>query len=363
MKRTSLYDCHRQAGARLVEFGGFEMPVQYTGIMDEHRTVRAAVGLFDVSHMGEYAFRGRRALEVCQRIFTNNLARLQNGDALYTVMCRPSGGIVDDCVVYRQAAEHYLVVVNASNIDKDGAHFREVAAGDCEVINESDAWALIAVQGPRAMATVESISDRALSQTKSFTICQAQMASVGVQVSRSGYTGEDGVEIFCGCADASHLWDALLVAGKVHGIKPCGLGARDTLRLEAKLCLYGNDIDETTSPLEAGLGWVVKSEADYVGRPALMRQKAAGTARSLVCLVMLGRGIARHGMSIRSAHSADDGVGIVTSGSPSPTLGKNIAMGYVPRELAELGTPVQVDVRGHWIEAEVVKGPFYKRSV
>lgn len=338
------------------------MPAQYTGIMDEHRAVRTAVGIFDVSHMGEFVFRGPGALEVVRRIFTNDPSRLSDGEALYTVMCRAQGGIVDDCVVYRNNADEYMVVVNASNIEKDGAHFREVANGACSIENQSDAVALLAVQGPQAIGTVQGLAERAVADIKSFSSSQMRIAGIAARVSRTGYTGEDGVEIFCAASDAHRLWDAIVDAGKKHNLKLCGLGARDTLRLEAKLCLYGNDIDETTTPYEAGLAWVVKSTADYVGRAALEQQKTAGVKRRLVCLVMLDRGIARHGMSIHTGEGGDAAVGVVTSGTTSPTLGKSIAMGYVPTELAAVGTRVAIDVRGKLLAAEIVKGPFYKRS-
>ncbi|MEK6608131.1 MAG: glycine cleavage system aminomethyltransferase GcvT [Myxococcota bacterium] len=365
MKRTVLHDRHRAAGARLVEFSGFEMPVQYSGILDEHRAVRSAAGIFDVSHMGEALLVGPRALEVARRLFTNDPARLEPGRALYTVMCRADGGIVDDCIVYRyvDGSPTFLVVLNASNVAKDLAHLRDVAGGACDVIDQSDETALIAVQGPRAMAVVETVSDRALASLRSFAFAEAKLAGARTFVSRTGYTGEDGVEIFCAATDAPRLWDALLDAGRAHGIKPCGLGARDTLRLEAKLCLYGNDIDETTTPLEAGLAWVVKSDAEYVGRAAIDRQRAEGPKRRLVCLEMVERGIARHGMPILPAGAAGEAIGVVTSGAPSPTLGKNIALGYVPTDLAAAGSRVAVDVRGKRVAAEVVKSPFYRRSV
>jgi len=363
--RTPLYDQHVAAGARIVDFAGFQMPLQYTGIVDEHRAVRSAVGLFDVSHMGEFVFEGPRAGEVVRRLSTNDTARLADGQALYTVMCREGGGIVDDCIFYRHGAERYLVVVNASNIAKDWEHVQAVTDGQCRLQDASAATALIAVQGPAAIGLVTSLSDAPIAELKGFAFANARVGGVPATVARTGYTGEDGVELFCEAANAPNLWMALMDAGRSHGIKPCGLGARDTLRLEARLCLYGNDIDETTTPLEAGLGWVVKMEGhDFVGKEALARQKSAGVRRRLVGFVMKERGIARHGMAI---HSPEDGgrgerVGEVTSGTSSPTLGAAIGMGYVSVDLSKPGNRLVVDVRGKAVGAEVVKGPFYKRA-
>jgi len=363
--RTSLFDLHVAAGAKMVDFAGFDMPLQYSGIVDEHRTVRSAVGLFDVSHMGEFVLWGPRAGEVVRRLSTNDTERLSDGQALYSVMCREGGGIVDDCIFYRHAVDRYLVVVNASNIAKDWQHVEAVAAGQCRLENVSAATGLIAVQGPRAVGIVESIADRPVADLKSFTFHDAKLAGIPSTVARTGYTGEDGVEIFCESAQAPPLWHALLEAGQAHGVKPCGLGARDTLRLEARLCLYGNDIDETTTPWEAGLGWVVKVEDhDFVGRTALVRQKAEGVRRRLVGFVMRERGIARHGMAIHAPAQGAAGarVGEVTSGTTSPTLGTAIGLGYVADGLASSGSRLIVDVRGKPLMAEVVKGPFYKRA-
>jgi glycine cleavage system T protein (aminomethyltransferase) len=362
--RTSLFAEHVAAGAKMVDFAGFEMPLQYSGIVDEHRTVRSAVGLFDVSHMGEFALDGPRAGDVVRRLSANDTARLHDGEALYTVMCRKDGGIVDDCIFYRRGGERYFVVVNAANIAKDWAHVQAVAADECGLRDESAATALIAVQGPRAVALVASLCDRPVSDLPSFAFCDARVAGVACTVARTGYTGEDGFEIFCAAADAPRLWNGLLDAGR-SAAKPCGLGARDTLRLEARLCLYGNDIDESTTPWEAGLGWVVKlDDHDFVGRDALVRQKAEGPRRRLAGFTMRERGIARHGMPIHAPAGAGMGarVGEVTSGTTSPTLGVAIGMGYVAGDLARPGSRLCIDVRGKAVAAEVVKGPFYKRA-
>ncbi len=345
----------------MVDFAGWDMPVQYSGILDEHRTVRTAVGLFDVSHMGEVRLRGARALEAIQQIVTNDVGRLADGHALYTVMCRAGGGIVDDCIVYRLGTEEIFVIVNASNRDKDVAFMREVAAGRCSVDDESDDTGLIAIQGPKAAAALEQAMGVALAGVKGFSVTRGGVAGKPILAARTGYTGEDGFEVVCGAADTRAVWDALLEAATPLGGKPCGLGARDTLRLEARLCLYGNDIDETTTPLEAGLGWVVKlDKADFSGKAALVAQKHKGIDRKLVGFVMKERGIARHGYPIL-AEAGGPRLGEVTSGTTAPTLGVAVGLGYVPAARAHAGARLVVDCRGKPAAAEVVAGPFYKR--
>jgi aminomethyltransferase len=358
LKRTPLYEAHRALGAKMVPFGGWEMPVQYQGILAEHKAVRDSVGAFDVSHMGEVVFRGPRAAEAVQRLVTNHVGKLVDGRALYTVMCYPDGGIVDDCIVYRRGAEDFLVVVNASNIDKDFAWMAENAAPICAPANESDAWGLIAVQGPQAPALVSQLAGVDLAATvPSFGFAAATIAGAPVTCARTGYTGEDGFEIFVPADRTRVVWDAVLGAGAT----PCGLGARDTLRLEARLSLYGNDIDQTTTPLEAGLGWVVKlDDGDFIGKAALERQKAEGVTRRLVGFVMKGRGIARHDYPILDAGGQT--IGRVTSGTTAPSLGVAVGLGYVPTALSDPGTMLTVDCRGKLVPAEVVKGPFYKRK-
>jgi len=361
--RTSLFEQHVAAGAKIVDFAGFEMPLQYTGIVDEHRAVRTAAGLFDVGHMGEFVLAGARCAEVARRLSANDTGRLADGQAIYTVMCREEGGIVDDCIFYRHDAERFLIVVNAANIAKDWEHVVAVADGQCDVRDESESTGLIAVQGPRAVDLVASLSDGPVAELSSFWFASARIAGVTATVARTGYTGEDGFEVFCGAPDAPRLWSALIEAGRADGVKPCGLGARDTLRLEARLCLYGNDIDETTTPWEAGLGWVVKLDHEFVGRDALARQKSDGVRRRLVGFTMRERGIARHGMAIHAAGDpAGERVGEVTSGTTSPTLGVAIGMGYVPDRMSKPGSRLTIDVRGKAVAAEIVKGPFYKRA-
>jgi len=365
-KNTPLLESHRQHNAKIVEFAGFLMPLQYSGGMDEHATVRTAVGLFDVSHMGEILLTGPGALKAARRLVCNDVEALHDGQVLYSPICYPDGGIVDDCLVYRMAADRVLFVVNASNIEKDHAWIAEQTADRCQVENQSDDYALLALQGPRAVAVLASIADADVDSMPSFTFRELHAGGVACLASRTGYTGEDGFEIACAPADAPALWSKLIAAGAAHGIKPAGLGARDTLRLEARLPLYGNDIDATTSPLEAGLGWTVKLNAgEFIGQAALQRQKAEGLKRKLVCLEMVSRGIARHGHAIHlkgPGGAPGAAVGHVTSGTTSPTLGKAIALGYVPVEHAKTGTRLLVDVRGKMVEAEIVKGPFYKRA-
>jgi aminomethyltransferase len=349
MKRTPLYEKHVALGAKVIDFGGWAMPVNYpSGILDEHKTVRSAAGLFDVSHMGEVVFRGPRAAEAVQKLVTNDVGKLVDGKAMYTVACRPHGGIVDDLIVYRQKADDFLIVVNAGNIDKDVAWFKEQTTL-CDVIDRSNEFALLAVQGPKAVALVQSLADAPVEKLPSFGFTRCRVGGSAVTVARTGYTGEDGFEIFAGSAEAPALWDQLIGAGA----RPIGLGARDTLRLEARLCLYGNDIDEEHTPLEAGLGWVMKGRG-YIGEEALAQQKAAGLQRKLVGFVMKERGIARHGYAIQEG-------GVVTSGTTGPTVGAAIGMGYVPSEKAEPGTSITIDCRGKPARAEIVKGPFYKR--
>src|SRR4051812_45897611 len=357
MKQTPLYGRHKALGARVIDFGGWAMPVQYSGILDEHKAVREAAGIFDVSHMGEVWFRGPRAAEAVQRLVTNDVGKLADGGAMYSCACRPTGGIVDDLIIYRVKADEFLIVVNASNVDKDFGWFVEQAGSICEIVNRSDETGLLAVQGPKAVALVESIADRTLADLKSFTFRDAVIGGVAAQAARTGYTGEDGFELFAPAGDVGKLWDALLDAGQSVGLKPIGLGARDTLRLEAKLSLYGNDIDEEHTPHEAGLTWVVKGKG-FIGEEALARQKAEGVQRKLVGFVMKERGTARHGYQIVDGGAP---VGVVTSGSLGPTVGVNIGLGYVPTALAQAGTRLQIDCRGKSAAAEVVNGAFYKR--
>ena len=358
LRRTPLYERHKAAGARLIDFGGWEMPVQYTGILDEHATVRTAVGLFDVSHMGEVVLEGQRSAEAVQRLITNDLSRLSDGMALYTCVCYPSGGIVDDCIVYRHEADRYLIVVNASNVDKDVAWFRDQVGSICTLTDQSRDWGLIAVQGPAAVELIGRTSKANLGSLLSFHWRFAEIAGIRVAVARTGYTGEDGFELFVETNRTVALWDALMEAGQSLGVKPIGLGARDTLRLEARLSLYGNDIDADHTPLEAGLGWVVKGKG-FIGQEALTDQRATGIEQKLIGFVIEGRGIARHGYDILV-----DGlkVGVVTSGTTGPTVGKAIGMGYVSAAHCKVGTHLTIDCRGKPATAIVVNGPFYRRA-
>lgn len=363
--RTPLFDCHQAAGARLIDFGGWEMPVQYKlGILKEHKNVREAVGLFDVCHMGEVALRGSGAAEAVQHLITGDASKLDDGAALYTLMCLPNGGIVDDCIVYRRSADDFLIILNAANRDKDLAWIRE-HAGSADIIDESDETGLIAVQGPSAVELVDRLSSADLSSVGRFRFAAEEIAGVRCMAARTGYTGEDGFEIACPAGDTAKVWNALLEEGERLGVQPIGLGARDTLRLEAKLSLYGNDIDETTTPFEACLGWAVKLDSGpFIGSEALSKQKAEGVSRKLVGFVLDGRGIARHGYSIvdRSLAAGEQELGNVTSGTKGPTVDKAIGLGYVPTKYAEAGTTFTVDCRGKDIPATVHKGPFYKRS-
>jgi aminomethyltransferase len=348
----------------MVPFTGWEMPLQYTGIVDEHQAVRTAAGLFDASHMGELVLRGEFAGHVVDYLITNDAKRLVEGQALYTCACNERGTILDDLIVYRRGHDDWLVVCNASNLGKMSAHFGRAAAGHCDFEDVSASTSLMALQGPRAFDVLARLGGdgETLATLVPFHMRAATLAGIGCSVGRTGYTGEDGVEIFCAWTDAPVVWRALLAAGRPLGLKPAGLGARDTLRLEARLSLYGNDIDETTDPLEAGLGWVVKlDKGDFIGRAALAEIKARLPVRAFVGFEMVGRGVARHGYVLRDELDERE-VGVCTSGSPGPTVGKSIGLGYLPAAMSRVGTRFLVDCRGKSIEAVVAKTPFYKRA-
>jgi aminomethyltransferase len=343
----------------MVEFAGWEMPVQYAGILAEHETVRTRAGLFDVSHMGEVVFRGPKALEALGRVFTNDLSKTVDGQAQYGCLCRDDGGIVDDVVVYRRAADDLLVCVNAANRAKD---FEWLAghAGGADVKNESDGWAQLALQGPVAAQVLQRLTKVNLSVLKTYRFSTGEVAGVPCIVARTGYTGEDGFELFCPPDRAAALWAAVMDAGRPEGVEPAGLGARDSLRLEMAYRLYGSDMDDSTTPLEAGLAWVVKlDKGDFVGRDALVKQREAGLTRKLVGFALTDPGIARHGYPV-----LQDGrkVGEVTSGTKSPSLGTSIGLAYVPTALAAEGSTFAVEIRGRAAAARVVKTPFYTRS-
>ena len=361
LKRTPLFDAHVKAGARMVAFGGWEMPVQYTGIIEEHRIVRAAVGLFDVSHMGEFEVDGPHALAALQRLTTNDVAALEIGQVQYSAMCYPDGGIVDDLTVYRLGAERYMLTVNAGNIDKDWDWVR-THGSEAHWRNVSAETALIAVQGPRAEALVGRLAERDVTSIGYYRFAPGAVAGARTLISRTGYTGEDGFELYVAAADARRLWTALLEAGRPDGVAPIGLGARDTLRLEMRYALYGNDIDATTNPLEAGLGWIVKwGKGAFIGRDALDKVRAAGPTRRLVGLEMLERAVARHGYRVMSAEAGGDRapIGVVTSGSYGPSVDRSIALAYVASAHAAVGTEVGVEIRGQVRPARVVKTPFH----
>jgi aminomethyltransferase len=361
-RKTPLFAAHQELGAKMVDFGGWMMPLQYSGILDEHHATRNAVGLFDVSHMGEVVFSGPGATDAVNWLVTGDVAALPEGRALYTLACRPDGGIVDDIIVYRQSPDRLMMVVNAANTAKDLAWFRENVGSRCEIRDLSGDTALLAFQGPKAADCLASrISRGDVARMKSFDfVADAELAGIPVSLARTGYTAEDGFELFCAASDARKVWDLLLDAARAVLGRPVGLGARDTLRLEGRLSLYGNDLSEQTSPLEAGLDRFVKLDgADFIGREALLAQRAAGIRRKLAGFVMRGRGVARHGYPICSA--GGERIGEVTSGAPGPTVGQNIGLGYVPAQLAEPGTKLLIDCRGKLVEAEVVRGPFYRR--
>ena len=359
LAQTPLHAAHVEAGAKMVDFTGWHMPVQYAGILVEHAAVRDDVGLFDVSHMGEIDFHGPQALAAVHRLITNDATKLVDGQAMYTAVCLPNGGIVDDCIVYRRGQEDLRIVVNASNIAKDEAHFREHVGHMCEIVNRSDETALIAVQGPRARWLTAQLAGSAVLDIAPFHFGSATICGHAIVAARTGYTGEDGFELFVAAEHAPTVW-AALVAG---GAMPCGLGARDTLRLEAKLALYGNDIDETTTPYEAGLGWVVKPKAgDFVGCEALAAQQDVGIKQTLVGFRIQGKGTARHGWElVASPDAGAEKIGRVTSGGPAPTVGGSIGMGYVPPAFSKPGTLIAARSQHKILPAEIVKGPFYKR--
>ncbi len=361
LKRTPLYDAHVSLGARIVDFAGWEMPVQYAGPIPEHMAVREAAGLFDVSHMGEIEVTGTGALALVQRLTTNDVSKLADNQVQYSMLTNESAGILDDLLVYRINSEYFLLVVNASNTDKDFDWIKNHAdSTDTEVYNVSLAYALLALQGPRAELILQALSDHMLDRIPYYWSQRVQVDGIDCRVSRTGYTGEDGFEIFCAPEHARHIWNRLLVTGQDHGLVPCGLAARNTTRLEAAYRLWGNDLDETTTPLEAGLGWTVKlAKGDFMGREALERQKKEGLRRKLVGFEVLDRAPARDGYPVIVGGVQ---VGVVTSGSPAPFLKKNMGMAYLPIEQATIGTEFFVSVRGRDVPARVVETPFYKRE-
>ncbi|MFL5321854.1 MAG: glycine cleavage system aminomethyltransferase GcvT, partial [Myxococcaceae bacterium] len=357
--RTPLYEAHRRLAGRMVDFAGWEMPVQYSSVVAEHETVRKAVGLFDVSHMGEIEFRGKGALEAANALITNDLARISDGQAVYAGLLNEKGGFVDDIVAYRFSPERIFICVNASNREKDFNWMAEHAKGVAPV-NRSDEFAQIAIQGPKAAAIVQRLTKTDVSKIGTYRFAEGEVAGVKAIISRTGYTGEDGFELYCAPNDAEKLWFALLQEGEKDGIKPAGLGARDSLRTEMKYALYGNDIDDDHTPLEAGLGWIVKlDKPEFLAKDVLVKQKADGVKRKLVGFELTEPGIPRQHYAILK-----DGqkVGEVTSGTMGPSVKKAIGIGYVPPELAAEGSQFQVDIRGRPVGARVVKTPFLKKA-
>jgi aminomethyltransferase len=363
LRKTPLHARHIQHGARMVPFGGWDMPVEYSGISDEHLAVRTRAGLFDVSHMGEVEIAGNDALAAVQRITSNDASKLAIGQIQYSALMTPQGTFVDDLLVYRWSDSHFLLVINAGNIAKDFAWISEQVNnggfGDAVAVNSSSRYALLAVQGPEALGIVQSLTSVDLAPLKYYWFAHGEFAGIRGTVSRTGYTGEDGFEIFVPPAAAEKLWNAILEAGKGVGLVPAGLGARDTLRLEAAMRLYGNDIDDTTTVLEADLGWIVGwKKDDFLGADVLRRQKAEGLSRKLVGFEMIDRAIARHGYDV---YVDGEKAGVVTSGTQTPFLKKAIGMAYLPVAAATPDREFEIDIRGRRVRARVVPMPFYKR--
>ncbi len=362
LKRTPLYEQHRALGARLVEFGGWEMPLQYSGILQEHEAVRARAGLFDVSHMGEFKVEGPGALAFLQYLVPNDISHLATGQALYTQLCLPDGNTIDDLLVYHLADMHYMLVVNAANIAKDFAWVQEQAKNfqDVRITDQSDTTAMIALQGPLAQTILKQLTEVDLAHIHYYHFAAGTVDGINCIISRTGYTGEDGFELYCAPVDVVKLWNDLLAAGKAYGLLPAGLGTRDTLRLEAGFCLYDHELNEQTYPLEAGLGWSVKfDKGDFIGRAALLKIKEEGVERKLIGVEMLDRGICRAECVI---YVNEHPIGALTSGAPGPTVHKNIGMGYVVAAHAVVGHRVDIDIRGRRTAAQIVALPFYKRQ-
>lgn len=360
MKRTTFYNIHKKLGAKLVEFAGFEMPIQYSSIISEHKSVRNSVGVFDVSHMGEVFVKGEKALDFIQHVAINDASKLQTGRVQYSAMCYEDGGIVDDLLIYKIADDEFLLVINASNIEKDFKWMQENNQFGVELRNESDNYSLLAVQGPNSLNTLQKLTDTQINM-EYYHFTNLKLAGVDMILSRTGYTGEVGYELYFKGDEktAEELWNKIFEAGKEFNIQPAGLAARDTLRLEMGFCLYGNDIDQTTNPLEAGLGWITKlSKQNFIGKDALVKIKENGLKRKLVAITSNEKTFPRHGYDISVNNKK---IGTVTSGTVSPMLDKPIALGYVETEFSEIETDVNFLIRGKEIPAKVVKLPFVKR--
>ncbi|CAM3994140.1 glycine cleavage system aminomethyltransferase GcvT [Mesobacillus thioparans] len=363
LKRTPLFEVYKEYGGKTVDFGGWELPVQFSSIKEEHESVRTKAGLFDVSHMGEVEVKGPDSLDYLQKLMTNDVSKLKNGGAQYTAMCYENGGTVDDLLVYKIEDDHYLLVVNASNIEKDFDWMQKHLAGDVKIENLSEGMAQLAIQGPKAEEILQKLSSEHDLSTIGFFKFSEEVDLNGKKalVSRTGYTGEDGFEVYCDANDAVSLWKEILEAGKDDGMLACGLGARDTLRFEANLALYGQELSPEISPLEAGIGFAVKlnKEADFIGKEALKQQKENGLPRKLVGIEMIDRGIPRHGYPV---YKGEVKIGEVTTGTQSPTLKKNIGLALIDTNETELGNEVEVEIRGKRLKAAVSATPFYKRD-
>jgi aminomethyltransferase len=360
LKTTPLNSVHRAMGAKMVDFGGWDMPVQYSGIIDEHQAVRSAVGLFDVSHMGEIEITGPEASQLTDFVTTNAVQRLKIGQAQYSGLLYEHGGFVDDVLVHKVADDHFFICVNASNQEKDFEHIAAANTFDAEVEFSSPRYAQIAIQGPKAIDVLQQLTPAELAKIRYYWFTDDEVSNSPARIARTGYTGEDGYEIYVAPEEAERIWYELLRAGRAYGIRPCGLGARNTLRLESKMALYGHEIHATITPFEADLAWIVKMDkGQFIGRDALARQQEKGVARKLIGFEMRGRGIARDGYEVWMDGTA---AGWVTSGSPAPTLNKNIGLCYLPVEKATVGRNIQVLIRNSPVEAVTVETPFYKRA-
>ncbi|MBG9444882.1 glycine cleavage system aminomethyltransferase GcvT [Cytobacillus firmus] len=362
LKRTPLFEVYKDYGAKTIDFGGWDLPVQFSSIKEEHEAVRTKAGLFDVSHMGEIEVKGTDSLKYLQKMMTNDISKLKNSGAQYTAMCYENGGTVDDLLVYKIEDDHYLLVVNASNIEKDFNWLQDHAEGNVELKNLSEDMAQLAIQGPLAEKVLQKLAGTNLSDIGFFKFQQdVDLKGKKALVSRTGYTGEDGFEVYCDAKDAAALWNEILEAGKEEGVLPCGLGARDTLRFEANLALYGQELSPDITPLEAGIGFAVKvnKEADFIGKEVLKNQKENGVPRKLAGIEMIDRGIPRHGYPV---YKGEELIGEVTTGTQSPTLKKNIGLVLIKKEHAELGTELAVEIRGKRLKAKIETTPFYKRE-
>ena len=359
MKNTALTHIHEQLGAKLVPFAGYNMPVSYEGVNAEHETVRKSVGVFDVSHMGEFLIEGPNALELIQKVSSNDASKLVDGQAQYSCLPNEKGGIVDDLIVYRLKEDQWLLVVNASNVEKDWNWISSQNSMNATMKNLSEDYSLLAIQGPKAIEAMQSLTSEDLSAIKFYTFKVSDFAGIDhVIISATGYTGRGGFEIYCKNSEVEQVWKKVMEAGADFGIKPIGLAARDTLRLEMGYCLYGNDIDDTTSPIEAGLGWITKFTKDFVNSEALKKEKEHGPERRLIAFELNERGIPRQGYDIVDGNG--NKIGVVTSGTMSPSLGKGIGLGYVPTIFKDVGSAINIQIRKNAVPATVVKLPFYK---